>query len=83
MVYLPLGYPGDLCRLGGRAAPEARDLPVRIFANPLAHPSRFAWRLDNALRRWKATRSHEALRQHERGHLPARAHHAPRLQGQT
>lgn len=47
MVYLLLGYPGDSCCQGVRAALEARDHPVRIVANPLAHPSRFAWRLDN------------------------------------
>ncbi len=47
MVHLLLGYPGDPCCLGVRAALEARDHPARIVANPLAHPSRFVWRLDN------------------------------------
>ena len=46
-MYLLLGYPGDPCCLGVRAALEERDYSVRIIANPLAHPSRFAWRLDN------------------------------------
>lgn len=47
MVYLVLGHPGDPCCVGVRAALEARNHPARIVANPLAHPSRFAWRLDN------------------------------------
>jgi hypothetical protein len=47
VVHLLLGYPGDPCCLSVRAALEARNFPVRIVANPLAHPSRFAWRLDN------------------------------------
>jgi hypothetical protein len=46
-VHLLLGHPQDPCCQGVRAALEARDLPVRIVADPLAHPSRFAWRLDN------------------------------------
>jgi hypothetical protein len=46
-VHLLLGDPQDLCCLSVRAALETRDYPVRIIANPLAHPSRFAWRLDN------------------------------------
>jgi hypothetical protein len=47
VVHLLLGYPGDPCCAGVRDALEARDHPARIVANPLAHPSRFAWRLDN------------------------------------
>ena len=46
-VYLLLGYPRDPCCLSVRAALEARDHRVRIVANPLVHPSRFAWWLDN------------------------------------
>jgi len=46
-VYLLLGYPRDPCCLSVRAALEAHDHRVRIVANPLAHPSRFAWWLDN------------------------------------
>ena len=46
-MHLLLGYPGDPCCLGVRAALEARDHPARIVANPLAHPSHFVWRLDN------------------------------------
>ncbi len=47
VVHLLLGDPQDPCCLGVRAALEARNHPARIIANPLAHPSRFAWRLDN------------------------------------
>lgn len=46
-MHLLLGDPGDPCCLGVRAALEARNYPTRIIANPLAHPSRFAWRLSS------------------------------------
>lgn len=46
-MHLLLGDPQDPCCLSVRAALETRDYPVCTIANPLAHPSRFAWRLDN------------------------------------
>jgi hypothetical protein len=46
-VHLLLGDPQDPCCLSVRAALEARNYPTRITANPLAHPSRLAWWLDN------------------------------------
>jgi hypothetical protein len=46
-VHLILGHPQDLCCLSVRTALEARNCPTRIIANPMVHPSRLAWRLDN------------------------------------
>jgi hypothetical protein len=46
-VHLLLGDPQDPCCLSVRTALEARNYPTRIIANPLVHPSRFAWRLNN------------------------------------
>jgi hypothetical protein len=42
-----LGNPQDPCCAGVRDLLEARRYPTRIVANPLVHPSRFSWRLDN------------------------------------
>lgn len=46
-VHLLLGNPDDPFCLNVCHALEARNHPTRVVANPLAHPSRFAWRLDN------------------------------------
>lgn len=46
-MHLLLGNPEDLCLLGVREALDSRGHPTRIIANPLAHPLRLAWRLDN------------------------------------
>jgi hypothetical protein len=46
-VHLLLGNPEDYFCLSVRRALEARNCPSHVIANPLAHPSRFAWRLDN------------------------------------
>lgn len=46
-MHLLLGDLQDPCCLSVRAALEARNYPACIIANPLVHPSRFAWRLDN------------------------------------
>jgi len=46
-VHLLLGDPQDPCCLGVRTMLEARNYPTRIIANPLVHPSRFTWRLNN------------------------------------
>jgi hypothetical protein len=46
-VYLLLGDLEDSCCLSVRKELEARDCPVRIVSNPLVHPWRFAWRLNN------------------------------------
>jgi hypothetical protein len=46
-VHLLLGNPQDPCCVGVRDLLEARNYPTRIVANPLVHPSRFSWRLDN------------------------------------
>jgi hypothetical protein len=46
-VHLLLGDPRDPCCRGVRDALEERDYPVRITTNPLIHPSRFTWQLDN------------------------------------
>jgi hypothetical protein len=48
VVHLLLGDSGDPFRLSVCAALEARSCPTRIVSNPLVHPSRLAWRLDNA-----------------------------------
>jgi hypothetical protein len=47
-VHLLMGNDGDSCCVGVRARLEARGLPVRIVASPLAPPARFAWHLDDA-----------------------------------
>jgi hypothetical protein len=46
-MYLLLGDPQDLCCLAVQAALKARGYPTCIVSNPLASPSRFAWRLNN------------------------------------
>lgn len=46
-MYLLLGDPQDPVCLGVRAVLESREYPTQMLANPLAHPSRFFWRLDN------------------------------------
>jgi hypothetical protein len=46
-VHLLLGSPNDPCLLGVRDVLKSRGYLTRIIANPLAHPSRLAWRLDN------------------------------------
>ena len=46
-MHLLLGSPEDPCLLGVRDVLKSRGHPTRIIANPLAHPSRLAWRLDN------------------------------------
>jgi hypothetical protein len=46
-MYLLLGSPQDPCCLSVHAALEARGYPARILENPLTHPVRFSWRLDN------------------------------------
>lgn len=48
-VHLLIGDPQDPCCLSVRNALETRNYPTRIVANPLVHPSRFAWRLDAGL----------------------------------
>jgi hypothetical protein len=45
---LLLGDPQDAFCLRVRSALAARHFATRVIANPLAHPSLFAWRLDNA-----------------------------------
>lgn len=46
-MHLLLGHAEDPCCLGVRKALEARNLATRTITNPLVHPSRFSWRLDN------------------------------------
>ena len=46
-VHLLLGNPDDPCLQGVCKVLESRSYPTRIIANPLAHPSRLAWWLDN------------------------------------
>jgi len=46
-VHLLLGHPQDPCCRGVLHLLEARNHPARLITNPMAHPSRFAWRLDN------------------------------------
>jgi hypothetical protein len=45
-MHLLLGHPDDLCCAGVRSRLEARGCEVRILPEPLAPPTRFAWRLD-------------------------------------
>ena len=47
-VRLLLGESEDPWCLSVRAALEARHHPTRIIANPLVHPARFAWQLNDA-----------------------------------
>lgn len=47
-MYLVLGSPYDPCCAGVHAALAASGRTARIIANPLAHPARFSWRLDEA-----------------------------------
>ncbi|MEA2940195.1 MAG: hypothetical protein QOD09_724 [Bradyrhizobium sp.] len=47
-MHLLLGHPEDLCCVGVFNRLEARGLPVRIVAAPLAPPARLRWRLDAA-----------------------------------
>jgi len=44
-VHLLLGHTDDPCCLNVSQVLQARGLPIRIIANPLAHPSHFSWRL--------------------------------------
>ena len=46
-MHLLLGDPQDPCCLSVRAVLEARNHPTRIISNPLVHPLRFSWRLNN------------------------------------
>ena len=46
-MHLLLGDPQDSFCLSIRHALEARNYPVRMIANPVVHPSRFEWRLNN------------------------------------
>ena len=45
-VHLLLGHSEDSCCSGVLARLEARGLPARVLASPLAPPARFAWNLD-------------------------------------
>lgn len=45
-MYLLLGHSGDPCCAGVLARLQARGLPARIVADPLAPPARLTWRLD-------------------------------------
>ena len=47
-MHLLLGHAEDPCCAGVLARLEARGLPVRIVAAPLAPPARLTWRLDAA-----------------------------------
>ena len=47
-MHLLLGHREDACCAGVLNLLQARNCPVRIVANPLAHPLRFVWRLDTA-----------------------------------
>lgn len=46
-MHLLLGDPQDTFCLSICHALEARNYPVRMIANPVVHPSRFEWRLNN------------------------------------
>jgi hypothetical protein len=46
-VHLLLGDPQAPFCLRVRAVLESRNFATHVMANPLVHPSRFAWRLDN------------------------------------
>jgi hypothetical protein len=47
-VHLVLGRPEDSCSASVLARLLERGLPARLLADPLAPPTRFAWRLDDA-----------------------------------
>ena len=47
-MHLVLGRPDDSCCAGVLSRLRARGLPARLLADPLAPPTRFAWRLDDA-----------------------------------
>ena len=47
-MHLLLGHPQDPCCLSVFNLLEASNYPARIITSPLAHPSRFVWRLNNA-----------------------------------
>lgn len=46
-MHLLLGHPQDPWCLGVHKALEAHNYPTQIIGNPLVHPTRFAWRLNN------------------------------------
>lgn len=46
-MHLLLGDPEDPSCASVREALDARGFPTHVVANPLAHPARFAWRLDS------------------------------------
>jgi len=46
-MHLLLGDSQDICCLRVSAALAARGSRARILSNPLSHPERFSWRLDN------------------------------------
>jgi len=58
-VHLLLGDPQDAFCLRVRSVLEARNFATRVIANPLVHPSRFAWRLDNGQSASRLARDHE------------------------
>lgn len=47
-MHLVLGRPDDSCCAGVLSRLLERGLPARLLADPLAPPTRFAWRLDDA-----------------------------------
>ena len=46
-MHLILGRPDDSCSTGVLRKLRERGLPARLLADPLAPPTRFAWRLDD------------------------------------
>lgn len=46
-MHLLLGHPQDPCCLAVLNLLEAHNYPARIINNPMAHPSRFVWHLNN------------------------------------
>jgi hypothetical protein len=48
IVHLVLGRPDDSCCVGVLSRLRERGLPARLLSDPLAPPTRFAWRLDDA-----------------------------------
>jgi hypothetical protein len=59
-VHLLLGDQQDPCCFGVRTILEAGNYPTRIIANPLAHPWRFAWLLNNQQSASQLVRDEEA-----------------------
>jgi hypothetical protein len=59
-VHLLLGDQQDPCCLGVRTILEAGNYPTRIIANPLAHPWRLAWLLNNEQSASQLVRDEEA-----------------------